>query len=801
MVNMKKLLSIVLALSMLLGMTSVALAEETREANTLVVGYLPFSEKFSPFFADTSYDQDVVSMVAGGLMTTDRLGGIVYNAIEGETIAYNGTDYTYNGVADISVVNDKEADKTTYTIKLKEGVLFSDGVELTADDLIFSMYVYLDPAYAGSTTLNSYPIVGLKDYQTQTTGAVYTKYEEMAKAIAAAGAEYAENDAFTKEQFDAYQAFVAQQKTEWTAACQAIVDFVVENYGTDYAEAILGVTVDEMNANEGLKVALGMALWGFGDVAEGVLTTADGKTFTLAETQPTIDAYYDATFAAYDGDAAAFVGTELDGVSTMTVTDPTTAFISAQAALDPEMEGGVPNISGITKLDNYTVQVVTDGFEAPAVYSICGFTPAAAHYYGDGTFDYEANNFGHPFGDLSVVESKTTQPMGYGPYKFVRYENKVVYFEANENYWAGAPKIKNVQFKETATADQISGVATGTLDITDPSFGNAAVDEIKSNNSNGELTGDKITVNTVDFLGYGYIGINADTVKVGDDPASEQSKYLRRGLATILAVYRDVVMDSYYGERASVINYPISNTSWAAPQPTDEGYQVAYSVGVDGQPLYTADMTAEQKYEAALNATVEYLKAAGYTWDDATGKFTAAPEGALMEYEFIIPADGIGDHPSFGIGTDAKAALETIGITLTINDPADANILWDKLDAGTQHIFAAAWGATIDPDMYQVYHSSNIVGLGGSDSNHYHIKDADLDQMIADARTSDDQSYRKATYKAALEKILEWGVEIPVYQRQNCVIFSTERVNLDTLPGDITTFYPWMSEIEKLEMK
>ena len=36
--------------------------------------------------------------------------------------------------------------------------------------------------------------------------------------------------------------------------------------------------------------------------------------------------------------------------------------------------------------------------------------------------------------------------------------------------------------------------------------------------------------------------------------------------------------------------------------------------------------------------------------------------------------------------------------------------MWDKLDAGTQEIWVAAWGATIDPDMYQIYHSNNIVG-------------------------------------------------------------------------------------------
>ena len=60
----------------------------------------------------------------------------------------------------------------------------------------------------------------------------------------------------------------------------------------------------------------------------------------------------------------------------------------------------MPNISGITKLDDYTVQVVTDGYEAPAVYQIFGIGVAPLHYYGDASkYDYDNNMFGHDFGD------------------------------------------------------------------------------------------------------------------------------------------------------------------------------------------------------------------------------------------------------------------------------------------------------------------------------------------------------------------------------------------------------------------
>ena len=142
----------------------------------------------------------------------------------------------------------------------------------------------------------------------------------------------------------------------------------------------------------------------------------------------------------------------------------------------------------------------------------------------------------------------------------------------------------------------------------------------------------------MDNLGYGYIGMNADTVNVGGNPSSAESKALRKAFATVLAVYRDTAIDSYYGDAAAVINYPISTTSWAAPQATDEGYKVAFSVDVDGNDIYTAEMTQEEKYDAALQAAIGFLKAAGYTFDEATGKFTEAPEGAPCPMRPSSPA-------------------------------------------------------------------------------------------------------------------------------------------------------------------
>jgi peptide/nickel transport system substrate-binding protein len=767
----------------------------------LVVAYQDFSQKFSPFFADTAYDVDVAGMTQIGMLTTDRVGGIVNNAIEGETREYNGVEYLYKGAADTSVEYDEATDTTVYTARLRVGMKFSDGEPVTADDVIFTYYTFLDPSYVGSTTLSSYPILGLKDYQTQTTSDVYDKYDAIFEEIYAAGLghEFAEGDGWTEEQ----QTFVNDAlKAGVLAEVEGIVAYVNNNYRDAYAESYIGKTPDEVKENEGLQVVLGMALWGFGEVGDdGVFTTpVTETTFDLIKTFPTVEDYYNEMLAMYENDVRTAFPAE-SAAGTDVAANVKSAFIGHFGPLDESMGGeGVPNIAGIKKLDDYTVQVTIKGFSAPAVYSILGQSITPLHYYGDvDKYDYENNQFGFDFGDLSKQQSLTATPMGAGAYKFVKYDNRVVYFEANPYYYRGCPKIREIQFRETASAEVVTAIQSGVADAGEMSYNATRYEEVMTYNGNGEMTGPVITSSLVDNLGYGYIGINASTVNVADDPASDASKNLRRAFATVLAVYRDVAIDSYYGEAAAVINYPISNTSWAAPQPTDEGYQVAFSVDVNGDPIYTAEMTAEERYEAAEQAALGFFEAAGFTVEG--GKVTAAPEGAKVSYELIVPGGGTGDHPAFAIITGAQESLAKIGIELKINDPADANILWDALDSGEQEMWTAAWGSTIDPDMYQVYHSSNIVGLeGSSESNHYHIQDAQLDELIMEGRLSDDQAFRKAVYKQALDRIIDWAVEIPTYQRKNVIIFSTERINIDSLTPDITTFWGWMNDIELIEM-
>ncbi len=698
--------------------------------------------KFSPFFALAANDVTIDEMVRVYTLEVDRVGNPILKGIEGETRSYNGTDYTYYTASDIEITENDDG-TVYYDMTIRDDIQFTDGHVADIDDVIFSMYVFLDPTYDGNATLYSTPIEGLDAYR--------NGMEPLYSLLIKAGED---NTDFTN--WDE-----ATQKAFWET------DFPAAQEG--FAQAILDYCIANGLAAEGDPVEAITPNWGF--------ETAEGAT---------VQDFFNVMLEKYEGDYNALSDAEqADGVTIWGLLDPA-------YHVGVETGDSAQNISGIQRTGDYSMRVVATNVDASMIYQL-QVPIAPMHYYGDESlYDYENNSFGFPKGDLSGVKEKTGKSLGAGPYIMKDYSNGVVYMDANPNYFKGAPKIAHLNFMEAAEADKVTGITAGTMDITDPSYSTDIASQVADINGTEDLDGPQITTRLIDYRGYGYVGLAANNVKVGSDPASDESRNLRKAIATVIAAYRDEGIDSYYGNTASVINYPISNTSWAAPQVTDDGYQIAYSVDVEGNPIYTDGMSTEDRYAAALEAALGYLEAAGYTVED--GKVTAAPSGAKLEYQVNIGAGGAGDHPSFLILKNASDALATIGITLTVNDLANASDLYASYQTGVADMWCAAWQAGTDPDMFQLYHSD------GS-TNYYQIDDADLDEMIEAARLSTDQTYRKGLYKAAMEIIMDWGVELPVYQRSECVMMSSERVNVDTLPQDMTPYLSWQQEVQNIEMK
>lgn len=728
-------------------------APEKAAHDNFVFATATFGQKFSPFFATTAYDMEVVDLTQMSALAADRGGAIIYNGIEGETINYNGTDYTYYGMGDVTVTQNDDG-TVDYTIKIRDDVKFCDGEPVTIDDYIFSFYVLVDPTYDGSSTIYALPIEGMEEYRSG-------MQSKMALILDTARAGYEENEYFTQEEYDAF----------WAAFDAA---------GANFAQEIVDYLVAA----------------GYNTAEDSVATCAANWGYELAE---------DATTADFFNEIVNTYGYDLsdDGINYETAGTSILEFITAELGEETmasyqtgiQTGEGAPNVSGLTRVDDYTVNLHMTEFDATAIYNVGGYL-APLHYYGNADeYDYENNKFGFTKGDLSGVKSVTSKPIGCGPYVFDGYSNGVVTLKANEYYFDGKPETDVVLMQEAIDSDYVPGIVTGSFDLAVPSINDETLKAIQDANGNGELQGDVLHTILVDYRGYGYLGINADLVNINGEPGSDASKALRKGFMTLFSVYRDTVINSYYGDRASVIQYPISNTSWAAPKPADEGYHAAYSVDVDGNPIYTEGMTEEERYAAAKEAAIGYFKAAGFTYDEAAGKFTDVEQS----YEVLIPGAGQQDHPAYGVATSAASVLEELGIKLQVND-VGTDVWNNALEGNTAMMWAAAWQATVDPDMTQVYHSDNAHG-NGTNSNHYSVDDEELDSLIKEGRGSADTEYRKSIYKNAMEIIMDWGVELPLYQRKDCTVASAERVVIDSLPHDMTPYWGWYAEINTLELQ
>ncbi|HAC61492.1 MAG TPA: ABC transporter substrate-binding protein, partial [Lachnospiraceae bacterium] len=245
----------------------------------------------------------------------DRGGAVIYNGIEGETINYNGTDYTYYGLGNLQVTQNDDG-TVDYQIHIRDDVKFSDGEPMTIDDYIFSFYVLVDPTYDGSSTIYALPIEGMEEYRS----GMQTKLELL---LATERAGYEANDNFTEDEYNAF----------WTAFDAA---------GEKFAQEIVDYCIaNEYNAPED-SVAACAANWGY-ELAEDA--TAADFFAKIVETYG-----YD---ISDDG-----INYETAGTS---FTDFLTGELGEETMLDLgkgiETGSGAPNVSGLTRIDDYTVNL------------------------------------------------------------------------------------------------------------------------------------------------------------------------------------------------------------------------------------------------------------------------------------------------------------------------------------------------------------------------------------------------------------------------------------------------------------
>lgn len=137
---MKKFFKVMAAALCAISLTACG---SSKKADTLTVGAEELTGTFSPLYYSSSYDGYVVDMVYNKLMEYDVNNKLQPSLAESYKIENNGKKITF---------------------KLKKGVKFSTGDEMTSKDVEFTYKVVSDPSYTGRYGSTTQFLEGYKKY-------------------------------------------------------------------------------------------------------------------------------------------------------------------------------------------------------------------------------------------------------------------------------------------------------------------------------------------------------------------------------------------------------------------------------------------------------------------------------------------------------------------------------------------------------------------------------------------------------------------------------------------------------------
>ena len=847
----KRILSLMLAAVMLFGVlaSTTACGGTTSAPDALVIMTEELDGLFNPFFSTTGADATIVSMTQIGMLGSDYVNGDV-------AVAY-GKDHSV-AVLDYAINYDSAADKTTYTFVLKNDIVYSDGHPMTMEDVLFNLYVYLDPVYTGSSTMYSTDIVGLQDYRTQTIGSgsnnvddtitsaandrAQNRINELINLFRSVGktqtagsysADYAKMvDAINKHSLSSgYVNAISNNAADVTNATlladyEEALRLFKEELGTDYISA-KEAYLEEPYKSTGEFDEVTSFMY-----AEGYVTVEYAKD---PETNKDIKSKIEKVTRLYNADVVKDMNSAIDYVynskieqeldiilsywATANKLRTTYAAKAKEVILRANMKDGeltVPNISGIVSLGHttdvatvtaqngtYTVahqhdadgkpvnaeeydvlEITINGTDPKAIWNF-SFSVAPQHYYAEGyTVDIANNKFGVDYASFNymkeVIQSSRNVklPMGAGAYKVTDSQNSdtpaegdffkdnVVYFKSNNNFMMGQPKIEKVRYQVVSASNAISALESGSVHFVTPQFTQANIDLINGLASKG------IEKTYTDQLGYGYIGVNAGKVP---------NIYVRKAIMS--AMNTSLALSYYSTGMAETIYWPMSTVSWAYPK------DASGNNSRDNLHDYPAILFDR---EEAKKTILEYMQLAGVSAGDSA-----------LSIKFTIAGSNLTDHPTYQTFQSAADLLNECGWNIEVVPDTQA---LTKLSTGSLAVWAAAWGTTVDPDMYQVYHKNStatstlawgyreILASPASYPEETQILNK-LSDVIDDAREINDQAERSKLYREAMGYVLDLAVELPVYQRKVLYAYNAKVINSDSLPAEIN---PYTSPLDKI---
>lgn len=834
------------------------------EKDPLIFSSGEFDKVFNPFFSTSAYDSSIAGLTQISMLSADPEGKTPLYGKDLPVVTLDYSETMYDRKGNVTSSGDEKG-TTVYQMVLKKGIKFSDGEPLTAHDVLFNMYMYLDPIYSGSTTMYSTDIQGLKAYQTQDptvkdsdTDTLSESFDNLASQRVSIICTYV-NDKSWNSLAESYnnlrEGFDITEKYD-EDAIKKDIETIKKEWKEELSSDWSTYSSDLESYQKEYPFTKGWQVYFYN---EGLISRKSNTTAGVTTYEKDADGKYVIEWkgidpnANYEKDAAIELVYNSKMTSDKFIADilvggwATGSTMKAKFAAEDksayftklkEDNGGqnvVKNISGIKILsgaefkgtkkyeEDYSeyemLQITINGVDPKAKWNF-SFSVAPMHYYSSPELTAAAmadtayeSNFGVALSDpdfMDSVKGRNAVPMGAGMYQAsnmydYKYEwstdeakeqesfeklsqgfvkDNIAYFVRNENFYTTGgntnevynAKIKYIQYKVINSANTMTALQGGSIHFADPSASTENVNTIDEA-KNSHLS--RVMVKTA---GYGYIGINSKYV---------QNIYVRRAIMSVMNI--DLVGNYYPGNLSEPIYRPFSKVSWVYEADAENGVEAWSPESYYG-------------YDETFETGKKLLKEGGCTFTN--GKWYDT-DGKPLKYTFTIAGDTT-DHPAYATLLKAREILNKNGWDIEVIP--DARALY-KLASGSLTVWAAAWSAALDPDMYQVYHKDSkatSVNNWGYDwikenktekaKTEWNII-TELSDLIEDGRKTIVQSERAEIYREASDLVMDLAVELPLYQRSDMYVYNNTIIDGSTLYSNPTPYASPLNEMWKISFK
>ncbi len=803
----------------------------SNESTRLVLTTQALDGVFNPFYSASVPDSNIVGMTQLGMLTSTSDGKIAY----GDDEACLVYDYEETVAPDNS--------KTTYKFVLKNNVKFSNGSPVTMKDVLFNLYVYLDPMYYGSSTVYSTDIVGLKEYRTQqSAGSAEIEYFESIYLEKGIRRLQRLNDMFVK----IYKNNVSYTDEEMKAEIKKYEQEFGQNsnkYSKDYEQAkyrLKTVAESTWNASEGtakdikhyddnkkeytLNTDAEAFLYKWGIITwnekENKFENAWAPESSNWSKQQVLDGIYKRhvpnkmteviQMYAYEdlvSDLTAFEKQDyfdnledsdkvknIRGITfanlgkSVEVKSQKTGITTTYPAINKDADY---NADGSIKTGNYEVlQIEVEKVDPKAIWNF-SFPVAPMYYYSNseqiGLFDYE-EHFGIKFGDRDFMDNvikspdKIGLPVGAGVYKATTRtgdSKNVTPTTFSSDNVVYFERNEHFMFPSKIKYVNYQVVASRQM-LTSLFSGDVHFVEPELKDEYVQEL-DRKSKDGFSYATARSNGYGYIGINASKVPDLSVRKAIMHAISTDLMV-------SYFGANAQKINRSMSRANWAYPEYNSREPEDVHldSYVENDEQYYEFDETGDTSYNLVYE---DGYRPSGRK--NSEGVAVLQKKGHYLKYTFTVSGE-TEDHPAFTALFRAAQILNKKGFDIEVK--TDINAL-KKLSTGDLAVWAAAWSSTIDPDMYQVYHKYSTAGavknwgynaiLSRPDKYPEETKIlADLSDKIDAGRetlTRYGEGGRKDIYAQALKLVMDLAVELPAYQRSDLFAYNSSIIDKSTL--------------------